>query len=236
MSKNPIKIVETIGEAIAVIIRSRNILAKTLILPVLFYILLDLIGYFNRSVALSWLLKFFSLIAYSVLAITVYRVLLKGKEAVPAWGLRTWSIRESKFILYVIAVDLFLLLSFYFLVSFDFRHHAKDPALGFIFTLILLFFIYCIFMVVARVSLIYPATALEHKMTFKDAWQVSRIYKNYLFLVVVIPRLLMMWIHLLPSKPLLLVIIASVIRILSHLFFIAVLAIAYNNIQRNHER
>lgn len=236
MSKNSIKIADTIGDAIAAIIASRNILAKALILPVLFYFLLDLVGYFTRSVALLWLLKFFSLIAYSVLAITVYRVLLKGREAVPAWGLRTWSIRESKFVLYVIVVDLFPYLSFYFLTSLDFRHLAMDPVLGFIFSLTVLFFIYYIIMVVARVSLIFPATALEHKMTFKDAWEVSSIYKNYLFLVIVIPRLLMMWIHLLPSKPLLLSIVNSAMVILSHVFFIAVLAIAYNNIQRNHER
>ena len=109
-----------------------------------------------------------SVILQTWIAITTHRIVLLGEAGVPRWGLNQWTMRETSYVLYGIALGVVsagagLLLAFI-------------PVIG------PLLFAALIIIAFSCFSLIFPAIAVEDEVSFERAWQMAQ--GNILTLIV----------------------------------------------------
>jgi len=147
-------------------------LAKAILLPVFAYVaILAVMQVGGVSSTGLWILRIASLIPVTLIAVTTHRIILKGPESVPTWGINRFGWREIKFTLcqYVILIFLLPLIVFLYI-----------PFIG-----VFLGFIVGAYMV-GRMSLVFPSIAIDKKFDFKDSWDATKGHKLMMFVVVAV--------------------------------------------------
>lgn len=197
------------------ILHYRDQLVKALLLPFLIYVCLDVMAFFMTGGLFDLAYFIASLMLESIFAITTHRILLLGPDAVPEWGFRKWTSRETMFALNMIFMGL-LMLPFLFL--------ALIPIVGWGLAALAFVFLF------PRLSLIFPAIAIEEEFSFKSSWALSQNYhKLMLFAVVLMPLIVIipiLLVGLLPNTS----IITSILSTLTIVLTVASLSVAYKHI------
>lgn len=200
-------------------------LLKALLVPFALMLVLELADRLHASSAVDLLSALVWLAVFAVFAITTHRIVLLGPGSVPPWGIGWWSKREWRFLLYLFGFT-GLLLACSVVLSFL----ALIPFLGVLVGLLLTCWL------AARLSLVFPALALEEQASFRRSWQMTRDYQGLMIAVVVL-------------FPVLIAVVLvtfrelsgafAVIALLSSLvlvFEVAVLSVAYQHIAAEHQK
>jgi len=171
---------EIINDTFILLVKKRNVLAKALIIP---FILLLIIDYYEKSFATfstsgniftNVSLLFFvilSLIISIIVAITVHRVLLIEENPVPTWGFFKFGSREFKYIGFSILIGLVCIPTLIFVFI---------PAIGIVITLIM------VLIIISRMSLVFPAIALNEHMSILDSWNRTKNFKLITFFSIIV--------------------------------------------------
>ena len=148
-------------------------LTKALLFPFIIMILLGL--YEPESETINWSYYFVtalgSIFMYVVIAITTHRIILLGPSSVSQWGLYTPTKRELYFLLYGIGIAIIMM---------PLGLLALIPVIGF--PLSVLLFTY----VLGRLSLVFPAIAIDRDWTFTDSWNATKHHQITMMIVVVV--------------------------------------------------
>ncbi len=239
---------QIIAQTFRVVFGYKKVLMKTLLLPFVAYVLIDAIDHMDTGSiveGISWAL---SVVLGTILAVTTHRVILLGPASVSKWGGFNWGVRETVFTLHVIAIVFFI---------FSLSLIAKSVSVG-IFSILdvnslfstfdenpllwkLLIYIPFIIMsgisvvafwVIGRVSLAFPAIAINQGVSFRSSWKLTRKHQLLVFLVVIVfPICTWIPIYLLGKIPYTAA-VASVLSLLTLVFEIALLSVTYRAIYK----
>ena len=198
--------------AVGLMYENRSTLGRALFVPFVLYLLLDVARSLEPGIPLLYAIAAVSIAVQAVFAITTHRVLLLGRRSVPKWGLNRWSRRETVFVVHLLGLVLVVL---------PINVLIFIPGVGGILTVLL----YC--WVVGRLSLVFPAIAIDQKVSFRYSWQLTARHQLLMFFVVAIYPLLLSLparlVGLLPESTLM----VGVLSTCAMLFIIAALSVAY---------
>ncbi len=129
-------------------------------------------------------------ILYTFIAVTCHRLVLMGEQAVPRFGLMTFTRRELRFLLLMTAIYAMGVLSMIIggTIAINLLPDSNETIPNYAETV----FSWASFLLVgfafARLGMVLPATAVDEKRNLSWAWQISRGNSLRLFFVVgVIP-------------------------------------------------
>ncbi len=208
---------EIIIGAIGYVWHYKGNLFKALAIPFGLYMLLDASDLLDPGLAASTVLEVIGVMVQTVFAVTTHRIILLGPEAVPEWGILRWTKRETFFALHVVALVV---------IALALWTLANIPAAGWLLAFVLILW------VVGRLSLVFPAIAIDQGVSFNYAWTLTRHHQLLMVLVVVVfPLFLLVPFYLVSMIPYTFV-ISSFLLILSNVFTVAALSVAYKLIYK----
>ncbi len=157
----------------------RRALFSKLFIPLFFLVLLDIIEWSepdSESLHITdYAVITVSILLYVYFAVTCHRIIILGTESVPSFGLRKWSMRETRFTAWAVGMMLLIILLFilfsyspYLLFLTQFEHG------DYLIYLLYLFFIPTVIYIISRLGIIFPATAVDEMQTIKWAWAITR--------------------------------------------------------------
>ena len=174
--------------ALGLVVYYRKELAKALLFPVGAYLLINYLLITPANAGISMIGSLITMALQCLIAVTVHRIVLIGPQAVDIWGPKRWTARDSRFLLHMIGLVCLITVAcmpFVLMIAVT----PVIPILGAIF---------CYVMLTMRLSLVFPAIALEREFGFKEAWHLSgRYLKQMFFTVAIVPFVVM-----LPAIPL----------------------------------
>lgn len=115
-------------------------------------------------------------ILYALVAINVHRIALLGDDAVPTWGIVSWSMRESRFLgwlvlIYAAMLGFILIPMIVLMLIGSWSGGASTIAffagLGMIAVYFSAVYIFC------RLMMMFPATAVDRKPSLKWSWRLT---------------------------------------------------------------
>lgn len=115
-------------------------------------------------------------ILYALVAINVHRIALLGDDAVPTWGIVSWSMRESRFLgwlilIYVAMMGFILIPMIVLMLIGSWAGGASLIAifagLGMIAVYFAAVYSFC------RLMMMFPATAMDRKPNLKWSWRLT---------------------------------------------------------------
>lgn len=203
---------EVVLAAIGYVIELKRPLSKALLVPFVLYILLDAADLQEPNSIASFSFWVLTIMVQTIFAITTHRMILLGPHSVPEWGMFKWSKRETYFALHVIGMGLLIVPVLVL---------AFIPVLGWLIGLGLMCW------VLSRLSLVFPAIAIDQGVSFKYSWDLTRDKQLLMFLVViVIPLVLIVPAILLSFIPYSFL-VTSFLTTLATIFMVAALSVSY---------
>lgn len=211
--------------ALALVVYYRKELAKALLLPITAYLLINYLLISPANTGVSLLGSLMTMALQCLIAVTVHRIVLLGPQAVEVWGPKRWTARDSRFLLHMIGlVCMITIACMPFMVMV-----VATPAIT------ILGAIFCYVLLTMRLSLVFPAIAMDREFGFKEAWQLSgRYLKEMFFTVAIVPFIVM-----LPAIPLALLvsfdltlvsIVTTIWPMLATVMIVAALSVTYKGI------
>lgn len=177
---------EVIREALSVSWERRRPLATALLVPAGMIMLLELLQMpFEakkalKSSALFLVLELLKLFPFTILAVSFHRIILRGRESVPKFGITKWTKRETRFFGWSLATSGLCVLVFFlcfipiaFLSPSVFDIYGQGSGGTTTHILIYLAFLPAAY-VLARIVLVLPATALDLRPTLSSASSLSK--------------------------------------------------------------
>ncbi len=212
---NPIQV---IAAAVMFVCAWRSVFFRTLIVPIALYTGVSLLSFSYRSGWVLALLLVVFLVAHTVIAVTTHRLVLLGEDSIPRRGLRSWSRRETTFLIYF-----FLTL----LCAVPAAVLVMVPFIGGLLSLV------CVLWILSRLSLVFPSIAVGDVLTIREAWTLSSGYQWLLISVVgVFPFLVGMAFDVLNRIPMISMFTAVADSVVT-IFAIAALSIVYREVRRD---
>lgn len=134
---------------------------------------------FRFQILLGWLSFLIQMLPYILFAITCHRLALIGDHSVPTYGLLTWTQRESRYLGWLIVITLICMLISYVINSYfvsqmvnDLEAGASPESLQSSWRFTYLAYIPILY-VFSRLSVLYPAIALDQQINAQWAWQAT---------------------------------------------------------------
>lgn len=122
---------------------------------------------------------FLSILVDIIILITVHRILILGRDAVPLWGIQKFEQREFSFFLKYLTVAIVFILGVAVVTSL--LHFLGISIFASIFLTMTIGAIF-----VSRVSLVFPAIAVDIKMSFKESFEFTKDFKALIFVTVIV--------------------------------------------------
>ena len=195
-----------------------RVLLRALFVPFVLYTTLDAMDFFKPDPTARVAVLIAGLIVQTLFAVTTHRIMLLGPNQVPRWGILSWSRRETLFALNIIRLGLIVVPLILL---------AYIPTIGLALAIALMLWIF------SRLSLIFPAIAIDHPLPLKTAWQLTARYQLLMsFVVIILPTILAVPIYLLADVPGAFL-ITSFLSSLTTVITVIALSVAYRIIQRD---
>jgi len=132
----------------------------------------------NFSIA-SIFFIFLSLLVDIIILITVHRILILGNDSVPKWGMQKFEKREFAFF------QKYLIVALVFVVVVVLSTAGlKIIGINIFASMFLTMMVCAVFL--SRISLVFPAIAVDTKMSFKDSFEFTRDFKLLIFVTVIV--------------------------------------------------
>jgi hypothetical protein len=128
---------------------------------------------------LKWVQAFIKMALYILFAITCHRLVLLGDQGVPNYGLRAWTLREWRYMGWsIVILVVWLLFSFVInsliVSAFISDVEAGGKAEAFQSIKSLSYFAYIpVLYIFSRLSVLYPAIAMDQQPTAQWAWRIT---------------------------------------------------------------
>lgn len=152
-----------------------NVLARTLIFLFIAFIIMDTFYLYAFTNLTVWIVYFFNLIVWTLLALNTHRVILLGASSVPRWGISKWTIRETSFFIATALMGM----SFLPLISMQ--------TFG-LFVIVPFLFILWLFL---RFALIFPDIAIHSRIDFNRSWELTRNHTLLMFYAIILLPIIM---------------------------------------------
>lgn len=202
------------------LIDKRHHIVRAIVFPFIIVVVLELL---ELDAKLKFVTNFFLALMYAIAAIGVHRVILGKNDGLNHINKRS-IYRLIKYLSYsLITGIIFSIIGFGLTFSFASIFHSSEFG-----SLFLISFFGFGFYVLARLSLIFPAIAVDNSFTLTDSWRITRKNKFLIFAVVgIIPILFAVVPHfLLPNygwiKP-----ITDIVNIFLTMLFVCLLTNCY---------
>jgi hypothetical protein len=159
-------------------------IGKALVIPIVLLLILNFVSTLvtpaeQKFSMVSLFFVFLSFLVDIVILITVHRILILGSDSVPQWGIQKFEQREFSFFLkYLIVAIVFVLIIVLFTVFLQIFGIN-------IFASIFLAMVVCT-VYLSRISLVFPAIAVDIKMSFKESFEYTRDFKLLIFVTVIV--------------------------------------------------
>jgi len=149
------------------------------------YIMQDNISYVNNIPQFkSYTIHFISLIitylVYLLTAISTHRILILQHSNIPTWGLFKFTKREWSFFKYGLLLGLIfipiMLISSIFGIIIGKIATVVSIAIG----------LFIISIIVSRISLVFPAIAIDKKISFSNSWEYSKSFKLLVYINIIV--------------------------------------------------
>jgi len=190
----------------------RVVLGKALLFPTVLIVSLGVLSESDVTHPARMAIGVGQWIASTLFAVTIHRIILKGSGSVPKWGIYKFGTREFRFLIYVFGIA--LLMTPVALLVFI-------PYIGYFISVVLILYF------LSRLSLVFPAIALNQSPTLADSWRATKDHKITMFLIVVIfPLVISIPEVLLGFIPYISVFV-SLVSCFTAIFVIAALSVAY---------
>lgn len=225
-----------------VIKERKSALFTAALIPIIGLLVLNTLEEILGKVGNSWLVWLLNFLLYAFIytsfAVAVHRIILLGINSVPKWGQFKWSWREISFLLHFAGLTFFGIV----LVQILFRGFAfviselkfSEPPLA-IFTLL---YYAALMYITGRVSLVFPANSIDHRLSFIGSWRLTREHQLFMVLVVALVPIIYSLAIAVPCLPFLILDQDWVLKIIGPIFGIyllmvtvASLSLAYLEIQ-----
>ena len=160
---------QILAEAIKKAVQNRRGWTLKLLLPALLIVITNFLALLVGEGSIVWVLLLVQLGFYAIFAVATHRLYLLDAESIPERFLLKWTNRETYFTacaIGLIIVTVLIVIPFAFIPPFG-------PIIG----------IGIASYIMARCSLVFPAAAINHGLTYKDSW---RLTKNHQLLMIVI--------------------------------------------------
>lgn len=208
--------------ALASVLAELPVLVKALTIPGIIFLVLKFLPIQEITQATAILLVVASLFLHTVFAITTHRIVMLGSDSIPEWGLKSWSMRETRFLGY--------LLLFILMISVLVAFAIVTPPIGPMIVLVVAVVGGC------TLTLVFPAIALEEEFTLGDAWRMAQGHIGALIVCIGLFSFLMSMftfgVAMIPyASPL-----AAIFELSTNVLTIAVLSIAFGEIRRSQAK
>jgi hypothetical protein len=204
---------------LGLVVEYRIALANALAIPFVLLVGLNASQLIEIPVNVRLGLSLLGIIVHTIFAVTTHRITLLGPQSVSRWGIFSWSRRETSFFLHLFGLG-FMMVPLAVL--------AIIPVVGWTIAFGAMFWL------AGRLSLVFPAIAVDHEITFKKSWQMTdRHQALMLFVVIVFPLLLSAPAILLATWIPAAFLVTSVLTSLSTVFTVATLSAAYRFIYQD---
>ena len=191
----------------------RNSLAKALLVPFILLALITSLAFLpdvgSKGVFAINLLQWIPL---TLIAVTTHRIILEGPDSVPTWGINRFGAREFKFIGYQFLVAIAALPAAVF---------TFIPYIGIFLSLVAIAYI------IGRLSLVLPSIAIDSNIGLKQSWEATKNHQTMMVVVVILSPILFGFIERFLATLPGLFWISVVISLLTTVFLIAMLSVAY---------
>ncbi len=150
----------------------RHELIRALSVPAISLIMLHISEPYVRDLGNLVLLVYVLIgsVAYVLFAVTCHRIVLLGDQPVPRYGIIKWSMRETRFLFWLLGIYV-VGFTIFPLAAFSTMYVAISEYYWLLVLLLLLLLIVILgCYVLARLSLIFPATAVDQRPDIKWAW------------------------------------------------------------------
>ncbi|MEM7078073.1 MAG: hypothetical protein AAF513_05525 [Pseudomonadota bacterium] len=211
-------IARVLAGALALVLQHRKRLSQALLPP--FALSMLVVALPTGSGFMGALAMFMTLLIHTMYAVATHRIVLLGGDAVPTWGVTSWSNRESRFTLAFVGLFLGVVACVAFLVGL-LGQYAVVGALPMVF-------------VFSSWSLIFPAIAVDEPTTLGGAWELADGFRLLMVMTVsifpillVVPSLL-----LLASEIEILHILAPLLEVISTVLTVTALSVAYGELRK----
>ncbi|MDO3386134.1 hypothetical protein QWI17_09830 [Gilvimarinus sp. SDUM040013] len=147
-------------------------LIMALLWPTIVLTLIDLTFYLELGFIYSFVFELISFIIQVIFAITIHRLVLLGPASLSRWGIVRWTWIETKFLIRFVVLSFAIFIPIILLVS-----TIPGIIVGALLALLL----------ASRLSLVFPAIAIDKRMSFIESW---RLTKNHFVLMMTVIVLL----------------------------------------------
>ena len=204
---------------LGLVVEYRIALVNALIIPFILLVGLNASQLVDIPVNLRLVLSLVGIVVHTIFAVTTHRITLLGPQSVTRWGMFAWGRRESRFVLHLFGLGLMMIPMVLF---------AVVPYVGWAFAFGGMFWL------AGRLSLVFPAIAVDHETTFRKSWEMTDRHQSLmLFVVIVFPLLLSAPAMLLATFVPAAFLVTSVLTSLSTVFTVATLSAAYRFIYQD---
>ena len=205
--------------AIAVVTERARTLAKALVIPTVVYLLLANVATTAQEPSLlSFIVALITILLHTVIAVTTHRIVILGPEAMGEWGLNRWTMRETRFAMFLMIMGI----AVGFILLFGLAAQPYSLAIAIPGALLFITFF----------SLVFPAAAIDETIDITAAWRLAKGHLLPLFLCVCIfPMLLtipLVLIQMIPGVSF----ISPIFDVAINVLTIAALSIIYTEIRR----
>tara|TARA_R110002096_G_scaffold323848_5_gene517987 strand:- start:1923 stop:2594 length:672 start_codon:yes stop_codon:yes gene_type:complete len=209
---------KTLLGAIGFVIEYKFNFIRILILPCILLSLFQLIVAEGINI---WIFIFFTVfewVVYIQVAISTHRLILLGPSSVSTWGFYVPGFRELHFFGAAFVLGLLLL-------PFDILSQAiyssQTPLGGWVIPYLLSSYFW------GRFALVFPSIATDNELSFQESWNITRNYQVLMIAVVGIYPLLVELPSLLISTLPYTEVISTVISLVSFIFVVSALSVAF---------
>ncbi len=161
-----------------------EVIGKALVIPIVLLLVLNFASTAltspdkNFSIA-SIFFIFLSLLVDIVILITVHRILILGNDSVPKWGIQKFEKREFSFFQkYLIVALVFVVAVVLSTALFQVIGINVFASIAFTMTVCAVY--------MSRISLVFPAIAVDTQMSFRESFEFTRDFKLLIFVTVIV--------------------------------------------------
>lgn len=162
------EIKQILVDAWSILVERKDKLIKVLPLPVVLLAVLGIGHNYQQSVLISFMLLIANILLTSMIAVATHRVILIGSDSIPD-AVPKPDKRVLVFIAYSIGLGLIL---------------VPIALISVFIPMGLLLYFLCMAYIVGRLSLVFPAIAIDAPWRFSDSWNATKEHQTAMFVVV----------------------------------------------------